>query len=295
MAAQRKIEVDSLAKYASKIEELLESTLARQGDSSYKGNWYRGVGNATQHKLMPTLYRHPAIRDVEELIKLERTMLDDFERQNVLHTSSPVPFGWTNEAKPLLSLFVMQHHGIPTRLLDWTSNPFIALYFALSSAHMTDDAKGYKDDAAIWVLDPVAWNAESLKQITHGNGGPLSHDSDVPVTGYGPRKLYGGKLDPTAISTLYDTPAAILGVANTPRMFAQRGVFTIFGRTVKPLEEQLVAGKFATGTLTKIVIPKRHIGVLLQKLLYVGYTDSVSYPDLNGLAMEIKRSRGFRV
>ncbi|CAG9193332.1 FRG domain protein [Burkholderia gladioli] len=295
MVAQRKIEVDSIAKYAARIEELLEATLVRQSDASYKGNWYRGVGSANLHKLMPTLYRHPVIRNVEELIKLERTMLDDFERQNVLHTATATPIGWGNDAKPLLSLFVMQHHGIPTRLLDWTSNPFIALYFALSSAHMTDDAKGYKDDAAIWVLDPVAWNEESLKQVTHGKAGPLSHDSDIPVTGYGPRKLYGGKLEPTAINTLYDTPAAILGVSNTARMFAQRGVFTIFGRTVKPLEEQMAAGKFEAGTLTKIVIPKRCIGELLQKLLHIGYTDSVSYPDLSGLAMEIKRSRGFRV
>ncbi|QNB10798.1 FRG domain-containing protein [Paraburkholderia tropica] len=295
MVARKVIEVDTIAKYAAKIEELLESTLSRQADASYKGNWYRGIGSASHHKLMPTLYRHPSMKDVEELIKLERTMLEDFERQNVLHTATPMPFGWSNEAKPLLSLFVMQHHGIPTRLLDWTSNPFIALYFALSSAHMTDDAKGYKDDAAIWVLDPVAWNEESLKQVTHGKGGPLSHDSDIPVTGYGPRKIYGGKLEPTAISTLYDSPAAILGVANSARMFAQRGVFTIFGRTVKPLEEQMAAGKYANGTLTKIIIPKRCIGELLQKLLHIGYTDSVSYPDLSGLAMEIKRSRGFRV
>ena len=295
MVSQRKIEIDSLAKYAEKIEQLLEATLKRQADAPYKGNWYRGVGNATAHKLIPSLYRHPSLSEVEPLIKLERTMLEDFERQNVLHTSVPTPMAGSDEARPLLSLFFMQHHGIPTRLLDWTSNPFIALYFALSSAAMTDDAKGYKADAAVWILDPVAWNEVALAQVTHGKGGPLSHDSDIPVTGYGPRKLYNGALQPTAISTLYDYPAAILGVANTARMFAQRGVFTIFGRTVQPLEDQYTNGKFPTGTLTKMVIPKEHIKGLLEKLLYVGYTDSVSYPDLSGLAMEIKRSRGFRV
>src|SRR5207302_2041956 len=41
---------------------------------------------------------------------------------------------------------VMQHHGAPTRLLDWTRSPFVAVWFALSS-----NAGG--GDAALWVID----------------------------------------------------------------------------------------------------------------------------------------------
>ena len=49
-------------------------------------------------------------------------------------------------------LTLMQHYGLPTRLLDWSESPLVALYFALSS---DEDAKA---DAAVWVLNPMKLN-----------------------------------------------------------------------------------------------------------------------------------------
>ena len=49
-------------------------------------------------------------------------------------------------------LTLMQHYGLPTRLLDWSESPLVALYFALSS---DEDAK---TDAAVWVLNPMELN-----------------------------------------------------------------------------------------------------------------------------------------
>ena len=46
-------------------------------------------------------------------------------------------------------LTLMQHYGLPTRLLDWSESPLVALYFALSG---DEDAK---TDAAVWVLNPM--------------------------------------------------------------------------------------------------------------------------------------------
>ena len=78
-------------------------------------------------------------------------------------------------------------------------------------------------------------------------------------------------------------------------MFAQRGVFTIFGSNLASMEDQFAAGGFNAGTLNKLVVPAAKISQLLNSIIKMGYTDSVSYPDLHGLAMEIKRSRGFTV
>lgn len=273
---------NSISEFTAKVEKLLSGAA-----TSPIGNWYRGIGSTT-YSLTPSLFRHPSKNKIEDLMKLEATMLQDFERSSVLHAekiSSIDPDG------RMRSLFIMQHYGVPTRLLDWTPNPFISLYFALTTAKISSGA--YADDAAVWVLNPVAWNKVALKATDHGDRGPLVH-SDA-LEGYAPRVYLSGGFEPTAIPSLQESPACLYGITNNARMFAQRGVFTIFGKSTASMEDQFSDGGFGTSDLVKIVIPAKSIESMLSMLLRLGYTDSVTYPDLAGLAMEIKRSRGFGV
>lgn len=287
MAKPVEIQVNSIAEFAANIETLLIDA-AMKYPQGYAGNWYRGVAKAKSHTLKPSLYRHPSITKIEEFLVLERRMLEEFNRQNLLHAA---PRGVSDDGSDLHTLFYMQHYGVPTRLLDWTSNPFIAMYFALSSAR--PEAKGgYSEDAAVWVLDPVSWNSTALAHQTYGTIGPIV--DKVVSNAYAPVKMMRNQLDPNSLPAMEERPATILGVANNPRIFAQKGVFTVFGKDMNPMEQQFDKWKFEPHCLKKLVIPKAKIDDLLKTLLQIGYTDSVSYPDLQGLVMEIKRSKGFK-
>jgi len=178
----------------------------------------------------------------------------------------------------------MQHYSVPTRLLDWTENPLIALFFALSSARK--DATGnYANDAAVWTLSASKWNQTVFKHQSF-SGAALS-PSDTMIN-----QSYAIGSDPRLINEM---PVAILGIHNSPRIVAQRGSFTLFGKSLTPMDEIYTSHAFPADTLSKITIPAALIATLLHKLVWMGISDSVIYPDLEGLAKETKRQFGYEV
>ena len=172
---------------------------------------------------------------------------------------------------------------MPTRLLDWTENPFISLFFALSSAKKNHNGE-YLSNAAVWILSPPKWNQNVFSNISY-RGGAMSPTESM-VSSYQPS---------TESYLMPENPVAILGIHNSPRIVAQRGSFCLFGKSLTPMEDIYQNGNFEEDTLKKIIIPKEIIGDLLDKLVWMGITDSVVYPDLEGLAKETKRLFGFGV
>ena len=90
--------------------------------SHYKPGWiYRGVGDSS-FSLLPKVGRLEFRSQYS--IETEHLLLQIFKQRAIRHVS-PQP---TSE---LAWLAVGQHHGLPTRLLDWTYSPLVALYFAI--------------------------------------------------------------------------------------------------------------------------------------------------------------------
>jgi hypothetical protein len=89
-------------------------------------------------------------------------------------------------------------------------------------------------------------------------------------------------------------PVAMYGSYNSPRIVAQRGAFTVFGSDISPMEEVKTHTPGITDdVLAKLTIPGDKVQQLAKSLAAIGYTDSVVFPDLDGLAREIKRGYGF--
>ncbi len=247
--------------------------------------WYRGCGSE-KDELLPTLYRHKQKKTAEELSTLERDLMTRFRQRSIPYHSRSFADDWE-------TLFFMQHYGVPTRMLDWTENPLIALHFALMRA--VKDATtaqrlaqnrskrlSFPAAAAVWVLNPGAWNRHALKHVSF-EGSVLTPDDDA-LKGYKPVPKFAG---------MHNQPVGLYGAHNSGRIVAQQGVFTIFGRDTTPMEKVFVQGGFPKQSLIKILIPKSAIAPLRAALLGHGVTESVVFPDLEGLARETRRVFGF--
>jgi hypothetical protein len=120
--------------------------------------WYRGCGKSS-FPLMPALYRLPGKAKIDDYISMENQLMARFKDRSIPFHTRRFEDNWD-------LLFFMQHYGIPTRLLDWTENPFFALFFAVTYCRRNLQKGGrikYKDDVAVWVLDPIKWNRHALK------------------------------------------------------------------------------------------------------------------------------------
>jgi hypothetical protein len=90
-------------------------------------------------------------------------------------------------------------------------------------------------------------------------------------------------------------PLAMYCLHNSARIVAQRGVFTVFGQATDTFDSMYVSGTAPDDTLVQARLPADAIDPLLRSLFATGVTDSVAYPDLAGLALDVKRHFGFHV
>ena len=122
------------------MSELLEMASDRPLDANgrYRGYYiYRGLSNAS-FELKTSLQRNCG--DLGNF--LEPKILENFSKYTATEASVNTDTVWKR-------MILGEHHGLPTRLLDWTHSPFIALHFATDNDMENLD----KNDCAIWRID----------------------------------------------------------------------------------------------------------------------------------------------
>jgi hypothetical protein len=207
--------------------------------------WYRGQADESW-KLIPSIARKGYRTDVEK-------QQSDRFKQNAVQFLQRRPEGWE-------WLFLMQHHGVPTRLLDWTESPLVALYFAVT------DPPVELQHGALWALAPVEMNsAPGIEGI------PVFGDDDV-LDNYLPARVISETRTRLA-------PAAGIALRDTARMQAQLSVFTVMHHDDSPLEE-LPPGQH----VWKYRIPAESKKSIRAELRRLALTRLTLFPELDNVA-----------
>lgn len=260
----------------------VESTLVRTLDELTKavrtifrksrtGWWFRGHPDASWH-LLPKVWRGYDAQTERYLTNLF------YQRAKLRHAQFPE----SNDYAGWLAL--MQHYGLPTRLLDWSDSVLIAAYFA--TRYNRDILGNTPDrDAAIWMLDPCRLNhAQGYERVFP----PLNANSVAPLVLAAFKDESAAKPRRSRVSTAkscrgmrYDVLAAV-PVNHDLRMLMQQGAFTIHA-TPDPLNTRPDCGSW----LKKLVIPRNCVASISVSLDILGVRLSDVFPDLGHLAIDL--------
>lgn len=257
----KSITAPSLAKFLKIVSEIRSDWSFERDDVG--GPWFRGQ-QRKHWPLVPSIVRigcgdRENEDEIREEFAIRAPALSRFE---TLPTSE-----WD-------LYFLMQHYGAPTRLLDWTDSPAIALYFAVR------DNPGYYD-SAVWMLDPYELNKRVTgKPEVLAPSAPGANPKDVERVNPWLPPRWTKKLPPEA-------PIAIFPTHIARRISSQKSSFTVHGSRKSGFSEFQI-GK--SPCLKRIVVPGHAIRDVRLDLQNYGVDETLIFPDLEGLGRALVTS-----
>ena len=227
--------------------------------------WYRGHSDAT-YQLVPTigrLHRYNG-KKLRFSAEQERLVLHRFRRRIYPHFGRIL-----NEWEALL---LARHHALPTRILDWSRLPLVALYFAASQKQDVD--------GDVWAMVRLDDGEHDLDMLDLSTGDPAK----------GPLAI---------LNTPPDLPAGVVSDAvkilhpfyNSPRIVSQDGVFTLHSDPSSPLEDyankKFQDKRLDLAHLIRIPIAAAAKRKLVVQLDTFAINRRTIFPDLDGIAQHL--------
>ncbi len=226
--------------------------------------FYRGQGNVGWD-ILPSLFR--------ENIMLEHELLKN--ARNILWNEL------ANTNSYLEKLILLQHYGLSTRLIDVTTNPLIALYFACKEEK---DDKGEETDGVVWCGYPI--NEENNESIERICSIPFEQQLERIVSGI-PGWNFDNQKDKSILTCAYYVNPPM----NNPRINAQNGAFLL----PPLLEEDKHSGEYFLNAKNvndlfakSVTIPASSKIAIQNELMEYGIHEGTLFPDIEHKIKYIK-------
>jgi hypothetical protein len=259
------------------MNDLRASSWNELNERLFEGSWnpdlrrfratcaFRGMGSA-RHNLKTSL-----IRLGGPYARHERHLLRNFRKYATAHSTDAFAgdsvWNW---------LALAQHHGLPTRLLDWTYSPYVALHIA------TEDVRRFDRDGVVWCLDYVAANRdlpEVLRRLLKDEGSDVFTaellDNAAPslekLDALGAKESFVLFLEPPSLDQ---------------RIVNQFALFSLMSNPAARLDRWLEA---RPQLVRRIIIPGELKWEVRDKLDQANITERVLFPGLDGLSQWLRR------
>ena len=259
-----------------------------------KGNfelYFRGHSDK-DYVLEPSIYRS------KRLISNENKIFKEF----ILRT----PSDFLNEKSALEKLVKMQHYGLPTRLLDITTNPLVALYFACNEKSKqdgkvfafkvpTDDIKYYDSDT-VSIIANIAKRPSnfSVEKIRHLKMNEFNDQDDLCYLLHEikeEKSYFQNIINPSDIERV----VAVKVKQNNNRIIKQSGAFLIFGINGKKILPAKIPNDWIINLELKGVdfeINNSSKDNIIDELNLLGINEATLFPELENQAKYLKKYYG---
>jgi len=250
---------DAYEEYATQEYEL-DGEDAPKGPTWYKYHhnlWFRGQSNY-EWPLSPKVYREDfyfaAHKAFDFHLGYEQTAFNQFIVRTKHLISKPLS---TSEL-----YFLAQHHGLPTRLLDWTTNPLIALYFTVT------DIKSKNKDGALFAFfsrknkkNDVIYVQKEYKRIDNYLSG---------ILGYPPKKT----IEP-------NYPFKIIPLTSPGRILSQSSRFSLHSDNCANINNLI------EDEIVKFLIPSSEKELIKKELSLLNINKSSIFLDIDNIVADI--------
>lgn len=240
--------------YVNSLDEYVKIIL-----SSGSAAGYRGVSDHIAHKLLPGIGRG-YFDNIWLSAEFEKKLFKEFKQKLARFEKNKSDFECA---------VIAQHYGVPTRLLDWTTNPFVALFFSLNSKISTDGCVYIISHSTNHINDDDVDYLNILNETSPDNDYFLNSKTNY-------RPIYD-----EMILNKFNTPFSIVNPSSiTDRIEVQSSFFTIHYNPFSQISEEIIM---------KIIIKNDIQKTIERQLNLFGVNSYTLFPDLEGLGASFRK------